>query len=100
MKELWSAHAPAWSPRMRPVRPQSGNAPARSARSRPLAAARLGPPPRSVQNCQITTKCGDFRYTPKPPKSPHNVVIYTRKMNNLGIPSKIAEWRSGSVPGS
>ena len=47
MKELWSAHAPAWSPRMRPVRPQSGNAPARSARSRPLAAARLGPPPRT-----------------------------------------------------
>ena len=41
MKELWSVHAPAWFPRMRP---QSGNAPARSARSRPLAAVRLGPP--------------------------------------------------------
>ena len=63
------------------TRPRSGNAPAWSARSRPLAAARLGPPPRPVQNCQITTKCGDFRYTPQPPQSPHIVVIYMRMSN-------------------
>ena len=36
--------------------------------------------------CQITTKCGDFRCTPQPPQSPHNMVIYTRKMDNFGFP--------------
>ena len=35
--------------------------------------------------CQITTKCGDFIYTPQPPQSPHIVVISLRKMDNFGF---------------
>ena len=42
--------------------------------------------------CQITTKCGDFRYTPQPPQSPHIVVIYMRGFTTLLVVCLYYNW--------
>ena len=50
--------------------------------------------------CQITTKCGDFRYTPQPPQSPHIVVIYMRiaphtpQCTSIAIPHNLSSCTS------